>query len=75
MNVWTDPSPNLSPARGEALKPPFPCRGRGVGGLVFGDYWFNIILFKQPLRGVNSGFLKREFFEQMLNGIMEKWQE
>jgi hypothetical protein len=32
-------------------------------------------LYKGGLRGVNSGFLKREFFEQMLNGIMEKWQE
>jgi hypothetical protein len=24
------PSPNLSPGRGEALKPPFPCREGGV---------------------------------------------
>ncbi|MTJ15589.1 hypothetical protein FJR06_00955 [Dolichospermum sp. UHCC 0352] len=29
VNTATDPSPNLSPARGEALKPPFPCREGG----------------------------------------------
>jgi len=32
FNVETDPSPNLSPTRGEALKTPFPCREGGKGG-------------------------------------------
>jgi hypothetical protein len=32
FNVETDPSPNLSPGRGEALKTPFPCREGGKGG-------------------------------------------
>ena len=53
-------SPNLSPTRREALKPPFPAPGRGAGGLgqsvnlklynVFRRYLFRIAIYSRVLK-------------------------
>jgi hypothetical protein len=37
VNDSKNPSPNLSPKRREALKPPFPSREGGLGGLGLSD--------------------------------------
>jgi hypothetical protein len=41
MKDTHNPSPNLSPTRREALKPPFPCREGGLGGLGLREFGVN----------------------------------